>query len=52
MLKTRRLLKNVLSSRCARIQDAAALDISYDIRKGYPAEEILKDQHEKNPDRS
>jgi nucleotide-binding universal stress UspA family protein len=39
-----------LEQQVSRIPDAAGLDISYDIRKGYPAEEILKDQKEKNPD--
>ncbi len=39
-----------LEQQVGRIPDAAGLDISYDIRKGHPAEEILKDQKEKNPD--
>lgn len=39
-----------LEQQVSRIPDAAGLEISYDIRKGYPAEEILKDQKEKNPD--
>ncbi len=39
-----------LEQQAGKIPDAAGLDISYDIRKGYPAEEILKDQQERNPD--
>jgi nucleotide-binding universal stress UspA family protein len=39
-----------LEQQVNRIPDAAGMDISYDIRKGYPAEEILKDEQEKNPD--
>jgi universal stress protein A len=39
-----------LEQQVSRIPDAAGMDISYDIRKGYPAEEILKDEQEKNPD--
>ena len=39
-----------LEQQVSRIPDAAGLEISYDIRKGYPAEEILKDQKERNPD--
>jgi len=39
-----------LEQQVSRIPDAAGVDISYEIRKGYPAEEILKDQKEKKPD--
>jgi len=39
-----------LEQQVSRIPDAAGVDISYEIRKGYPAEEILKDQKEMNPD--
>ncbi|MEN6465011.1 MAG: universal stress protein [Syntrophaceae bacterium] len=42
--------QNLLERQVGRIPDAAGLDISFDIRKGYPPDEIIKDQKEKNPD--
>lgn len=49
-MEDRTATQNRLEQQVGRIPDTAGLDISYDIRKGYPAEEILKDQQEKNPD--
>lgn len=41
--------QRLLEQQVSRVPDSAGLDISFDIRKGHPAEEILKDQQEKNP---
>ena len=49
-MEDRAATRQRLEQQIGRIPDAAGLDISYEIRKGYPAEEILKDQEEKNPD--
>ncbi len=42
--------QKLLEKQVSRIPDAAGLDISFDIRKGYPAEEILNDEKERKPD--